>query len=373
MKLWILIVGGLLIAGTAAIHLLQVDPDQARLYADVSRMLAEDSSAAGFARAVHPREFEFPGDLGPHQRYQTEWWYFTGNLSALNGRSFGYQLTFFRRAIQPRPAKGASQWRTNQLYMAHFAVSDVSEKAFLSFERFSRGSPGLAGAEASPFRVWLENWQVSEIETGKWLLSAEAADCELQLELRPLKPMILNGNHGLSQKGPEAGNASYYFSATRIKTEGMLRMRDQKYSVNGFSWMDKEWSTSVLSRNQIGWDWFSIQLDDWREIMLFQIRESAGGVSEFSSGTFVDKDGSVSHITREQFEISVLDYWESAGTGKRYPSGWRIEIPSKDLTFTVIPLFSDQEHRHSFAYWEGAVSVSGDEVSGKGYAELTGY
>ncbi len=373
MKKWI-ISGLLIIVITAAgVQLLFVKPKSKTLFAKVSHVLSEDNSASGFERAIHQRNFQFPEDLGSHDRYQTEWWYFTGNLKSSNGRPFGYQLTFFRRAIRNRKAKGPSKWRTNQLYLSHFAISDINNNAFLSFERYSRGSLGLAGAIGTPFRVWLEDWKVAENRNNGWDLEAKVPGVSLHLRLNPLKPMIFNGEAGLSQKGPEMGNASYYFSNTRIDTKGDLRIQDQSYEVSGFSWMDREWSTSALSRNQIGWDWFSIQLDDWREIMLFQIRKANGGISEFSSGSFVDKNGRKSHLKKDQFDIKLLDQWRSPETSKLYPSAWQIRIPSKKIDISVTSMMDNQEHRHSFAYWEGAVKIDGEGVSGIGYVELTGY
>ena len=348
-------------------------PDEKRLFANVVSMLSEDPSSRGFKQAVNPRKFEFPEDLGSHDPFQTEWWYFTGNLLTATDRHFGYQLTFFRRAIQPEKSERGSEWRTNQLYMAHFAVSDITDEKFLSFERVSRGSLGLAGAVQAPFRVWLEDWQVKEDEHGGWDLEAKSSEVHLSLKLNALKPLIFNGEDGLSRKGPERGNASYYYSNTRIDSTGTIHISGKDYEVSGFSWLDREWSTSVLSRNQIGWDWFSIQLSDWREIMLFQIRKSNGGISAFSSGSFVEKDGQKSHLAKEDFEITVSDHWRSPETGTEYPSAWRIIVPSKDINLIVRPLINNQEHQHSFSYWEGAVKVTGNNASGYGYVELTGY
>ncbi|MBT7888915.1 MAG: carotenoid 1,2-hydratase, partial [Deltaproteobacteria bacterium] len=185
-------------------------------------------------------------------------------MNSEGGRPFGYQLTFFRQAIGKQNTSH-SRWRTNQLYMAHFAISDIKQGEFYTFERFSRDSLGLSGAKAQPFKVWLENWEVAETRGGNWMLRAREQKIDIQLTLTQLKPLIFNGQDGLSQKGPEEGNSSYYYSNTRIRSKGHIGIADETYSVSGFSWLDREWSTSALSRNQTGWDWFSIQLDDWRE------------------------------------------------------------------------------------------------------------
>lgn len=373
MKKWILI-GLFVIILTAVVSTLLIDStENSALSVNIIEVLSGDKASAEFERAIQPRRFRFPADMGPHNRFQTEWWYFTGNLDSPSGREFGYQLTFFRRAIRGESATGQSKWRTNQLYMAHFAISDIGSDRFLSFERFSRGSAGLAGASGDPFHVWLENWDVSQTEAETWELNARTEHTALNLTLNLLKPMILNGKDGFSQKGSGKGDASYYFSNTRLASNGTLRIAGEEFVVSGDSWLDKEWSTSVLSREQVGWDWFSMQLNDRQEIMLFQIRESSGGISEYSSGSFIDPQGQKEHLKREAFTISVLDHWRSPVSGKRYPSAWQIRIPSKNLDLTITPMMSDQEHRHSFSYWEGAVRVSGEGVSGRGYVELTGY
>lgn len=360
------------ISGAGIYYLLNI-PDQKTVFADVTQVLSEDPDSHYFEQALQPRNFDFPVDLGPHNGFQTEWWYFTGNLNSDAGRPFGYQLTFFRRAIRGESAGGHSKWRTKQLYMAHFAVSDIEKDTFFAFERFSRNSLGLSGAEAQPFRVWLEDWEVREIGMEHWVLKARAQHIELRLTLKLLKPMVLNGQDGLSQKGPEKGNASYYYSNTRIESKGNIIVADKTYSVSGYSWLDREWSTSVLSRHQIGWDWFSIQFDDMREIMVFQLRKKDGSVSEFSSGSLIERDGVTHQLRKNEFEIEVLDFWRSPETGNRYPSDWKIRIPSKGLELFVSPLMKNQEHRGSFAYWEGAVTVKNEGLSGRGYVELTGY
>ncbi|MBT3226826.1 MAG: carotenoid 1,2-hydratase [Deltaproteobacteria bacterium] len=372
MRKWVVIILLVGIVSGAGIFYLISKPEQRAVFADVTQVLSDGPISENFDKAVHPRSFNFPGDFGPHNTFQTEWWYFTGNLNSEGGRPFGYQLTFFRQAIGKQNTSH-SRWRTNQLYMAHFAISDIKQGEFYTFERFSRDSLGLSGAKAQPFKVWLENWEVAETRGGNWMLRAREQKIDIQLTLTQLKPLIFNGQDGLSQKGPEEGNSSYYYSNTRIRSKGHIGIADETYSVSGFSWLDREWSTSALSRNQTGWDWFSIQLDDWREIMFFQIRKEDGGISEFSSGSFVDRDGIRLHLKKSDVEIAVVDYWRSPATDKRYPSAWNIRIPTKNLEFFMEPLQKNQEHHHRFAYWEGAVQVRGDGISGKGYAELTGY
>ncbi len=347
-----------------------------------------DIQSEGFLRATGPKDLVFPADHGPHLDYQTEWWYYTGNLVAPGGQRFGYQLTFFRRALVPPPLRSEreSQWAADQVYMAHFALTDVEDRSYHAFERFSRGAAGLAGAQATPYRVWLDDWQVEEVEPGVTRLRAQigpadAAESQgtlsLDLLLKDRKGPILQGDRGFSPKGPQPGNASYYYSLTRMETRGTVHIGEVRYQVSGLSWMDHEWSTSGLAADQIGWDWFSIQLDDGSELMVFQLRKEDGSIDLYSSGTFVAPDGNTRHLGHEDFEIRVEDSWRSPNSGATYPAGWTLVVPKLDLTLSIDPYLSDQELIVSYAYWEGAVEVEGERagqaVSGSGYVELTGY
>ena len=344
-----------------------------------SSLLAEIDTPEGFQRAEKPLDWEFPKDLGPHPDYQTEWWYYTGNLESENGDRFGYQLTIFRRAVRPEieRVERDSAWAAEQIYMGHFAISDASAGKHYAFERFSRGAAGLAGAQSDPYQVWLENWQVSQLSEDQYLLTAEQDGIGLDLILDDLKGPILHGEEGYSKKGPEKGNASHYYSQTRLETSGSIQTDSGSYQVSGLSWKDHEFSTSALSSNQVGWDWFSIQLDDGSELMVFQIRREDGSVDPFSSGSFINPEGEVINLAKEDFEIQVLDSWRSSESGAEYPSRWRVAVPEMDLQLQIRPMLSDQEMKVSYTYWEGAVEVQGildgNDVSGSGYVEMTGY
>lgn len=340
---------------------------------------AAPASTEGYARATGPKEFSFPADYGPHKDFQTEWWYYTGNLSAEDGREFGYQLTFFRRALQPpgQVKTRNSDWGADQVYMAHFAITDVNGQTHNAVERLERGAAGLAGAAATPFKVWLGDWGVQELGPNLYRLYAVDGDMEIDLELSETKGPVLQGMAGYSQKGVDRGNASYYFSQPRLKSNGTIRMGRDKIGVSGDSWMDHEWSTSALSADQVGWDWFSIQLDDNSEIMAFQIRKDDGSIDPFSSGTIIDSAGNTRSLTRDDFIIEPTSKWKSPHTGADYPASWRLSIPSEQLVLEVKPLIADQELNVSYDYWEGAVEVAGEKkgvpVQGKGFVELTGY
>jgi predicted secreted hydrolase len=336
---------------------------------------------SSYARADGPRPFTFPADHGAHDDFQTEWWYTTGNLQTADGRHFGFQLTFFRRALVP-PAERvsrASDWATDQAYMAHFALTDVAGKRFQSFERFSRGAAGLAGVQAAPLKVWLQDWSIVQVEPDVYHLRAAQNDLTLDLTLRDVKGPVLQGDRGYSQKGGEPGNASYYYSLARLASSGTARVGEATYQVNGASWMDHEFSTSYLTAGQIGWDWFALQLDDNTEVMLFQIRHADGTLDPYASGTFIAADGTLGArwLKRDDFQIAVNGTWRSPHTGATYPAAWTVKVPSAGLTLDIKPYLADQELDVSVRYWEGAVHFSGEHdgraVSGSGYVELTGY
>jgi predicted secreted hydrolase len=332
---------------------------------------------AGFARALAPRPFNFPGDHGPHPEFRNEWWYFTGNLDDEAGRRFGFELTFFRFALAPAVAETESAWRSKQVYIAHLALSDAGEGRFHFGQRYSRGALGLAGAQAAPFRVWLEDWQAAEgVDGREWQLVAKDDDFAIELSLVPLRAPVLHGEDGLSQKSSEAGNASYYYSITRLETTGTLRVGDRAYRVSGLTWLDREWSSSALAAGQAGWDWFALQLSDGSDLMFYSLRRKDGSRHEASAGSWISPQGEVTHLSSGDVEIMVLDHWSSPQGGS-YPAQWRLRVPRLGLDVSVTPIIPDQELTTTVRYWEGAVDVAGDRgdtsISGRGYVELTGY
>ena len=343
----------------------------------VSQVLGGDTT--GFARALRPRVLSFPRDHGPHPEYRTEWWYYTGNVQTADGRHFGFQLTFFRSALAPQVVARESAWATAQVYMAHLALTDVETGRFYAFERFSRAALGLAGARAQPFAVWVEDWS-ARAQTADDLpvrLRAGQGEIGLELQLHSAKPVVLHGDRGLSHKGPEAGNASYYYSLTRMPTRGTLRIADETFEVSGTSWLDREWSTSVLGEAYRGWDWFGLQLSDGSELMFFRLRRVDGQPDGFSSGTLVRANGETLRLGQADVRIEVDAYWDSPRSGGRYPARWRFQIPAERLAFELWPHVADQELPLSIRYWEGAVAVRGQAdgrpLHGHGYVELTGY
>lgn len=340
----------------------------------------------GYALADSPREFSFPEDHGPHPGFRNEWWYLTGNLEDERGYRFGYEFTVFRFSLSPQSdvQPHASAWKTSQVYIAHFAITDVENEKFHVEQRYARGALGLAGSQSSPLRVWIEDWAIADDPSAAgqagsaahWLLDVAGEELGLQLRLRAVKPIVLNGVDGLSRKSGEPGNASYYYSIPRLETTGQLKVGDQSRRVSGTSWLDREWSSSALSEDQRGWDWFALQLSDGSELMFYQLRRLDGSQHPFSAGTLVAANGEYVHLDASQVGIRVTGEWTSP-LGGSYPAGWILEIPSIEMELAVTPVIPNQELVTTVRYWEGAVDVKGtrqaQRLEGRGYVELTGY
>ena len=335
--------------------------------------------AQAFARVSEPREFLFPADHGPHGEYRTEWWYFTGNIGAGKGHHFGYQLTFFRFRPRVGATSSPSRWRTEHFYMAHLALTDVGAEKIHTFERFSRAAAGLAGASPNRLHVWLDDWSAGagSGETFPLRIRAGEGGIALDLTLQQGKPVVLHGEDGVSVKNSEPGNASYYYSYTRMPTAGRVSVGDRTYTVRGNSWMDREWSSSALGEEQLGWDWFALQLSNDHELMYYRFRRKDDAIDRFSYGAVVLPDGRVHTLGFDQVELDMLDTWQSPGSGVIYPAAWRLRIPDHGLDLEIRPALAAQELDLSFRYWEGAVEFEGSfgesDVDGRGYVELTGY
>ena len=336
-----------------------------------------ETDISGYTRAIDAWDWEFPRDHGEHPDFQTEWWYYTGNVSTEDERRFGYQFTVFRRAISPENHISDSEWRTDQIHMAHFTISDISNQTFYHDVRYSRAGAGLAGATADPlYRVWLEDWQViaENEDATQQHITVHSSEFSLDVQLEQVKPPALQGDNGLSKKSNTVGNASYYYSLSRLVTDGTLTINGETFEVTGNTWMDHEFSTSALSGNMQGWDWFGLIFDNDTELMVGQIRTIDGNLDPTFGGLLIYPDGTTRYLSSTDFSITATDTWDSPHTGATYPAGWDIEVLGDDgFAFTVTPLQSDQElHGTGIEYWEGAVQIAGD-VTGYGYAELTGY
>ncbi len=342
--------------------------------------------AAQWQLALPGYEYQFPRDHFSHPDYETEWWYYTGNLRAADGHRFGFELTFFRQALNlPKRtlAFADATWRPDQIYLAHLALSDIDSGVFFYTERLNRAGPGLAGVDAREERYWNGNWQVRWLagRKGEQELKAVCRRFTLELDLTPEKPLVIHGENGVNQKGPEPGRASHYISFTRLHARGKLQLNGNSLSLDGLAWMDHEFFTEQLDSTEAGWDWFSIQLDNNEELMIYRLSKKSGGADAYSSGTYVDSRREAHFLSGSEFSLSPGGFWESPHSRARYPLAWQIRIPSLDLQLTERTAFEDQElfsRDKAFpTYWEGAVTYSGEIhreiVSGVGYLEMTGY
>lgn len=355
------------------------------------------SESSPFLPARPGYVFQFPRDHGTHPGFHTEWWYYTGHLHTDEGRTFGYQLTFFRRALRP-PANttahsveapsgtGRSAWRIDDLYLAHLALSDPQTKRFRFAEAISREGIGKAGAAQDHLDVWLDRWHAVQpgpphMADAPQTLTAAGSDFSLALTATPTKPLVVHGTDGVSRKGPQPDHASHYYSLTRLATEGTLTLDGQPLHVIGTSWMDHEFGSGELSDAIVGWDWFSVQLHSGEELMLYRLRHADGQIDPASSGTWIDRTGQAHPLTTEDVHITAADQWTSPHSQARYPSRWHVTIPSRHIDLDITPLLADQELRTPrstrVTYWEGAVTITGTvqgaAASGAGYVELTGY
>jgi len=335
--------------------------------------LSSPAASPAYRQAFPGYRFQFPRDHFDHPEFRTEWWYYTGNLRAADGHRYGFELVFFRQGQRRGPSDNPSAWRVDDLWLAHLALTDIDRKRFRSYQRLNRPGPGIAGVSFEQGRIWNGNWQAKwDQASSAQSLSAVATDVRFTLRLAPRKPPVVNGQNGVSQKAEGAGKASYYVSFPLLQVAGTVNGA----AVTGTAWMDHEWFTHQLEPFQVGWDWFSVQLENHTEFMLFQLRHADGSIDPYSSGTYIDPSGRATHLARADFQLQPLEFWTSPATLARYPIRWRIAIPSLKVSLECAAALPDQELVSEDAtaptYWEGAVTYSGSAV-GVGYLEMTGY
>lgn len=329
-------------------------------------LLVWQCAGAGFAyrEALPGYSYQFPRDHFEHEDFRTEWWYYTGNVNGRGGERYGFELVFFRQGVA-RPGTGEkSAWDLDDLYLAHAALTDVHGKQFLFDERVNRRGPGIAGASFAERKVWNGNWSATW-SGEKQTLEAVTDSFRFHLDLVPGKPFVIQGENGVSQKAEGRGRASYYVSFPLLTVSGTINTTP----VTGVAWMDHEWFTEQLAPDQVGWDWFSVQLDDRTELMLFELRRKDGSIDPYSSGTLIDAGGATKHLRRADFTLTPLSYWH------KYPVEWRVQVPSRKIDITAKAVLPNQELRSKQGgqnYWEGAVDYTGTHT-GVGYLEMTGY
>ncbi len=346
---------------------------------------AEDTK--GYLSVTGPCDFEFPEDHASHPGYRTEWWYYTGNLHSSDGNRYGFQLTFFRRRIIPsefekRWPTPASAWRTGQIYLAHAAISDLEGQQHVYDQCMGRGVLGIAGEfrNNGVVHIFLKKWS-ARISPKTHILKVISDRFSFDLKLTPVKPPVFHGEKGYSRKGSTPEKASCYYSLTRLETQGQMTIAEKTFTVSGLSWMDHEFSTAPLEHGLVGWDWFSLQLSDSTEIMIYLLRQKNGELNSASSGTFIRSNAKTRHLSNHDFEVTVTDTWNSPSSNALYPARWRLKIPLLFLDLDIASNLADQEmitHESTgVTYWEGSVSVQGSKgesrIRGQGYVELTGY
>lgn len=353
---------------------------KSRLAALAAALLLLSPLAAQYRTAVPGYHFEFPRDYFDHPDFQTEWWYYTGNLKSANGHRFGFELTFFRQAVSRDSARVAT-WDVNDIYLTHLALSDLDGQKFYHSERMNRAGPGIAGASAATARIWNGNWQI-QWDGSDQKLQAIDPKFQLHLTLHPEKSPVIHGENGVSQKSEGAGHASYYISLTRLTANGQLEVNGEQLEVSGLAWMDHEFFTHQLEPDQVGWDWLSLQLGDNTELMLFRIRRKDGSLDPFSSGTYVDGPGKSTHLRAGDFIVQPLaQSWTSPATHANYPIAWKIVIPKLEIELEAHTSLAAQELTGKTniapSYWEGAITLGGRRgnmpLGGVGYLEMTGY
>ncbi len=337
-----------------------------------------------FAKVFEARPFIFPQDHGSHPEYRIEWWYITGNLEEDSNpnNQWGYQITFFRFALASDTTKTTKpDWQSEQIYSAHFAVTDFQHQQHYQFERFSRSALRLAGAQHTPFSVWLDNWELSSTTSNFFPLSLNTLATDnntgqvaLNLSLNSDKPMVLQGDRGFSAKSKTPGNASHYYSYTRLNTTGTVTIGDKTFTVKGSSWLDREWGSSSLDNDQKGWDWFALQFDDNQELMYYRLRTNNSEQNyqhPSSRGVWVNRDGTKIDLSPNDVTLSPLEYW-SYNSEQKYPVYWQLKIPKLNVDLKIKAVINDQLWKQQLQYWEGAMIVSGSHT-GRGYLELSGY
>ena len=344
---------------------------------------AEKVDDQGWALAVPGYQITFPQDHGPHFQFRTEWWYFTGNLKSNDGREFGYQLTFFRNGCRsPKNREPTtSRFIINDIKFAHFAITDVGAHIFHCDSRTSRGAYGEAGFGEDSKLAWIEDWAI--LFDGNFRLRATSKDYAISLGLIPEKQAVLQGNDGLVQASEGEGRASYYYSISRLKTSGTVRIDDQSYEVEGGSWFDRQWASTQLAHNQVGWDWFAIQLSDGSDLMVYHMRLKDGRIDPYSNGKFIRPDLSIENLDADDFQLIPRKNWESSFSNAKYPVEWELRIPKLSINLKITTPVENQElklaefFKVAESYWEGCIQLKGERkskpVDGLGYMELTGY
>lgn len=351
-------------------------PDKSERQSDFA-VLAQQVD--GFAQAKPGKDLSFPADHGAHPDYRIEWWYLTANLTDAAGKHYGAQWTLFRVGVEPPLQQSLEKtWQKDQLFMAHMAITTPTDH--MSFQRYASGvanqSSSRAGVTVLPFSAWLDDWTLNSTATD-WLpleVRAKQGNVAFRLKLASGMPPILQGDAGFSQKHVDGGG-SYYYSHPFLTAKGELTLDGQTIPVSGEAWLDREWGSQFLHKDQVGWDWFSLHLENGEKLMLFQLRQHPGANSDghFIYGNLINRDGTNTRLDPLQIHLKVMS--ETNVGGRTLPMQWHVRLPQINRQMTIVALHTEQWMDVDFPYWEGVVNVNGNgpENSGRGYMELTGY
>ena len=340
------------------------------------------SLSLAFAPALHAADYptvtpnyqlQFPRDHGSHPQFRTEWWYITGWIKKPDGADLGIQVTFFR--VRPGLSEsGTSQFAPRQLVFAHAALADAKTGRLLHDQRSARAGFGLAEAKEGRTEVWIDDWSLKQTGAG-YRAKIASREFDYALDFKPTQPILLQGERGVSRKGPRAGEASYYYSQPHLAVSGTLSVKGEKLAVSGTAWLDHEWSSQYLAKETVGWDWVGLNFSDGGALMAFRMRDKEGR-TYWAGGAYRDGSGRVRVFKPGEVSFTPLRRWRSPRTQAEYPVAMRVR--AGDLDFALEPVMDDQEldSRASTGaiYWEGAVRVRGaGPAQGFGYLELTGY
>ncbi|MEQ5803523.1 lipocalin-like domain-containing protein [Halomonas sp. H10-9-1] len=381
----------LLLGWTLATLLVLAGCDEASTEPSGTGFAGLGESGAGFMQASAETRLRFPADHGAHPDYRIEWWYLTANLEDAAGEPLGLQWTLFRQALAPPSARPApTPWATDQLWMAHMAVSRGEQHAVA--ERFARShstAPSRpmnhqAGALAFPFRAWLDDWELASAVTEPGgdtfeRLTLTAFDgggdkrFGYRLMLTAEGPLVRHGRQGFSQKSAD-GQGSHYYSQPFWRIEGEVTLAGENHAVSGRGWLDREWSSQLLSPDQAGWDWFSLHLDDGHRLMAFRLRGGGADGGDYRSGSWIAPDGTTRPLDSRELALTALA--TSPVAGREMPTRWRLEVPEQGLDLLVEAPHTERWMDTTVPYWEGEVVArdhDGGERLGVGYLEMTGY
>jgi len=332
-------------------------------------------AGAAPSHALPPRTLQFPRDFGSHPALRTEWWYVTGHARAQDAREFGFQVTFFRSRVDATQAM-RSAFAAKQLIFAHAAVTDLAGRALHHDQRIARAGAGVAQASEHDTDVRLRDWSLVRAE-GAYAARIAAEGFALDLRFAPTQAVLLQGDAGLSRKGPDPAQASYYYSEPQLATTGRITLQGRPFEVRGTAWLDHEWSEALMHPEAVGWDWIGMNLDDGGALTAFRLRRRDGSAL-WAGGSLRVRDGEPPRsFGPGEVRFEPLRHWASPRTQARYPVQWRVHTPAG--SFAVQALLDDQEldSRGSTGavYWEGLSELRDAQARrvGRGYLEMTGY